>query len=294
MNGRDVPHWAAELVLDSGAELGEGPHWDVATGELVWVDIKAGAVHRFDPAAGTDRSFAAGQPVGAAVPREAGGFALALRDSFATVDENGGELHRLAAVEADRPETRMNDGACDSAGRFWAGTASVTEDEPAGSLYRLTPDGELATMLTGVTISNGIGWSPDDTLMYYVDTPSQLLEAFDFDAVSGTISGRRPVATIDPRDGHPDGLTVDADGCIWLALWDGSAVRKYTPAGQLDGIVDVPASRPTSCAFGGPELDVLYITSARKEPGRFGRRNGGGVFAARTGSRGFPSHPFGG
>ncbi len=294
MSSPELPHWAAELVLDSQAELGEGPHWDAAAGELLWVDIPAGAVHRFDPATGADRSFSAGELVGAAVPRAAGGFALALRDSFATVDEKGGALHRLAPVEADRPETRMNDGACDSAGRFWAGTTSVTEDEPAGSLYRLTPDGELATMLTGITISNGIGWSPDDTVMYYIDTPSQLLEAFDFDASSGAISGRRQVAAIDPSDGHPDGLTVDAEGCVWVALWDGSAVRKYTPGGELAGIVDVAASRPTSCAFGGPELDVLYITSARKEPGRFGRRDGGGVFAARTGSRGFPSHPFAG
>ncbi len=294
MSSPEVPHWTAELVLDSQAELGEGPHWDAVAGELLWVDIPAGAVHRFDPATGTDRSFSAGELVGAAVPREAGGFALALRDSFATVDENGSGLHRLTAVEADRPETRMNDGACDSAGRFWAGTASVTEDEPTGSLYRLTPGGELATMLTAVTISNGIGWSPDDTLMYYVDTPRQLLEAFDFDAGEGTISGRRPVAAIDPDDGHPDGLTVDADGCIWVALWDGSALRKYTPGGELVGIVDVPADRPTSCAFGGPELDVLYITSACKDPGRFRRSNGGGVFAVRTGSRGFPSNAFAG
>jgi sugar lactone lactonase YvrE len=294
MSGRDVPHWAAELVLDSDAELGEGPHWDVATGELVWVDIKAGVVHRFDPAAGTDRSFAAGQPVGAAVPRAAGGFALALQDGFAAVDEEGGALRWLAAVEADRPETRMNDGACDSAGRFWAGTMSMTEDKPIGSLYRLSPGGEVATMLTGITISNGIGWSPDETVMYYVDTPQHIVEAFDFDLARGTISGRRQVVAIEPGAGHPDGLTVDADGCIWLALWDGSAVRKYTPAGELDGVVDVPAARPTSCAFGGPELDVLYITTARNDPGRLRRTNGGGVFAARTGSRGFPSHPFAG
>ena len=294
MSARDVPHWAAELVLESQAELGEGPHWDVATGELVWVDIPAGAVHRFDPGAGTDSSFAAGQPVGAAVPRAAGGFALALRDGFAVVDETGGALRWLATVEADRPETRMNDGACDSAGRFWAGTMSVTEDRPVGALYRLEPDGEAATMLTGITISNGIGWSPDETTMYYVDTPQHVLEAFDFDLAAGTISGRRQVVAIEPGVGHPDGLTVDAAGCIWVALWDGSAVRKYTPGGDLAGIVDVPTARPTSCAFGGPELDVLYITTAQKEPGLVRRSNGGGVYAVQTGSRGLLSHPFAG
>ncbi len=290
----DVPHWAAALVLDGQAELGEGPHWDAAGGELVWVDIGAGAVHRFDPDTGIDRSFDAGQPVGAAVPRAAGGFALALRDGFAVVDETGGELRWLAPIEADRPETRMNDGACDAAGRFWAGTMSLAEDEPTGSLYRLSPGGEVATMLTGITISNGIGWSPDQTVMYYVDTPQHLVEAFDFDLARGTISGRRQVVAVEPGAGDPDGLTVDADGCIWVALWDGSAVRRYTPAGELTGIVDVPAARPTSCAFGGPALDVLYITTARTEPGRFARSDGGGIYAVRTGSRGLPSHPFAG
>ena len=294
MSAREVPRWAAALVLESRVELGEGAHWDAAAGRLVWVDIRAGAVHTFDPATGADRSFAAGQPVGAAVPRAAGGFALALRDGFAVVDESGGGLRWIAPVEADRPETRMNDGACDSAGRFWAGTMSITEDQPVGSLYRLEPDGEVATMLTGITISNGIGWSPDETTMYYVDTPQQSVEAFDFDVAEGTISGRRPVVAIEPGVGHPDGLTVDADGCIWVALWDGSAVRKYTPAGELAGIVDVPATRPTSCAFGGPELDDFYITTARKDPGRPRRSDGGDVFVVRTGSRGFPSHPFAG
>ncbi len=294
MAGRGIPHWAAELVLESRAELGEGPHWDTAAGELVWVDIPAGAVHRFDPATGTDRSFRAGQPVGAAVPRTSGGFALALRDGFAAVDEDGGALRWLAPVEADSPETRMNDGACDSAGRFWAGTMSITEDEPIGSLYRLSPGGELATMLTGITISNGIGWSPDETVMYYVDTPQHVVEAFDFDAALGTISGRRQLVAIEDGVGHPDGLTVDADGCIWVALWDGSAVRKYTPAGELAGIVGVPPARPTSCAFGGPELDILYITTARSSSERLGHDMSGGVFSARTGSCGLPSHPFAG
>lgn len=294
MTSHEVPHWAAELVLDSRAELGEGPHWDAAAGELLWVDIPAGAVHRFDPAARTDHSFTVAQPVGAAVPRAGGGFALALRDGFATVDETGGALRWLAPVEADRPETRMNDGACDSAGRFWAGTMSITEDAAIGALYRLSPDGGLATMLTGITISNGIGWSPDDTVMYYVDTPRHVLEAFDFDAAAGTISGRREVVAIEPGAGHPDGLSVDTDGCIWLALWDGASVRKYTPAGELAGIVEVPAARPTSCAFGGPELDVLYITSARTEHGRFGRSNGAGLFAVSPGSRGMASHSFAG
>ncbi len=294
MSAREVPHWAAELVLESQVELGEGPHWDAAAGELVWVDIRAGEVHNFDPATGADRSFAAGQPVGAAVPRAAGGFALALRDGFAVVDESGGALRWIAPIEADRPETRMNDGACDSAGRFWAGTMSVTEDQPVGSLYRLEPDGAVTPMLAGITISNGLGWSPDETTMYYVDTPQHVLEAFDFDFAAGTISGRRPVVSIEPGVGHPDGLTVDADGCIWVALWDGSVVRKYTPDGELAGVVDVPAARPTSCAFGGPEQDVLYITTARTDPGRLRRSNGGDIFAVSTGSRGFPSHPFAG
>ena len=282
----------ADLVLDAHAELGEGPIWDARTAELLWVDVMAGIVHRLDPATGTDRTLDAGQPVGAVVPCIAGGYALALRDGFAVAGDAGVRL--VAPVDEDRRELRMNDGACDSAGRFWAGTMRLDEAPGAGALYRLDADGGVQTMLTGVTISNGIGWSPDDTCMYYVDTPTGGLDAFDFDAASGTISNRRRIATIDPGDGFPDGLAVDAEGAIWVALWEGWAVRRYAPDGELLAAVDVPAARVTKPAFGGPELDRLYITTAAPDAPDPAQPHAGGLFGADPGVRGLPPRAYAG
>ena len=252
----------------------------------------AGIVHRLDPATGTDRTLDAGQPVGAVVPRIAGGYALALRDGFAVAGDAGVRL--VAPVDENRRELRMNDGACDSAGRFWAGTMRLDEAPGAGALYRLDPDGGVQTMLTGVTISNGIGWSPDDTCVYYVDTPTGGLDAFDFDAASGTISNRRRIATIDDGDGFPDGLAVDAEGAIWVALWEGWAVRRYAPDGELLAAVDVPAARVTKPAFGGPELDRLYITTAAPDAPDPAQPHAGGLFGADPGVRGLPAGAYAG
>ena len=282
----------ADLVLDAHAELGEGPIWDARTSELLWVDVMAGIVHRLDPTTGTDRTLDAGQPVGAVVPRIAGGYALALRDGFAVAGDAGVRL--VAPVDEDRRELRMNDGACDSAGRFWAGTMRLDEAPGAGALYRLDADGGVQTMLTGVTISNGIGWSPDDTCMYYVDTPTGGLDAFDFDAASGTISNRRRIATIDDGDGFPDGLAVDAEGAIWVALWEGWAVRRYAPDGELLAAVDVAAARVTKAAFGGPRLDRLYITTAAPDAADPAQPHAGGVFGVDPGVRGLPPRAYAG
>ena len=235
----------AELVLDARAELAEGPLWDARTGELLWVDVMAGLVHRLDPASGKDRTFDVNQPVGAVVPRAKGGYALAVRDGFAVTGDRDGVV-LVAAVEADRPETRMNDGACDSRGRFWAGTMHLDCVTCAGNLYRLDVTGEVHVMCRDVTISNGIAWSPDDSLMYYVDTPTLGIDAFDYEPETGAIAGRRRIATIEDGAGSPDGLVVDAEGCIWVALWEGWAVRRYSPEGKLLEVVDVPAARATS------------------------------------------------
>jgi sugar lactone lactonase YvrE len=288
-----APRLEAELVLDARAELGEAPHWDADRGELVWVDIMAGLVHRFDPATAGDRSFSVGQPVGAAVPRRQGGLALALRDGFAVTDEDGG-LRWLAHVEADRTDTRMNDGACDALGRFWAGTMHMDECEPMGTLYRLEPDGGVERVRPGVTVSNGLGWSPDGLALYYVDSPRMAVEAFDFDLERGTIANGRRVIEVEPDAGEPDGLSVDAEGCIWLALWGGWSVRRYTPGGTLVSVVHVPAARVTSCAFGGPALDDLYITTARSDADDAAQPHAGGVFRVRPGVRGLPAHAFAG
>jgi sugar lactone lactonase YvrE len=281
-----VERWQADLVLDARADLGEGPLWDARSGELLWVDIMAGLLHRFNPATGNDVARDVGQPVGCVVLRVAGGYGLGLQQGFAVAN---GRVDLVARLETRRPDLRMNDGACDSHGRFWAGTMQLDFEPGAGSLYRLDPDGTVHTMLGDVTISNGIAWSLDETLMYYVDTPTRAIDVFDYDPASGAIENRRQLLTFEDGAGDPDGLIVDADGCIWVALWDGSAVRRYTPDGALLGVVEVPASRVTKPAFGGPELDELYVTTARgPEP------DSGGVFRVLTGARGLQPHAFSG
>ena len=282
----------AELISDARAQLGEGPIWDARTGELLWVDIMAGTVHRLDPETGADRSFDVGRPVGAVVPRASGGYAFALRDGFAVGDDTGIEL--VAPVEEDRPDLRMNDGACDPLGRFWAGTMHLDETHGAGALYRLDADGHVETILTDVTISNGVGWSPDGTRMYYVDTPTRGVDVLDFDLVSGAAGNRRRLATIEDGAGLPDGLVVDSEGCIWVALWEGWAVRRYSPDGELLAVADVPAARVTKPAFGGPALDRLYVTTARPDAPDPGQPHAGGVFAVAPGARGLPPHPYAG
>jgi sugar lactone lactonase YvrE len=291
---RCVKRWPAELVLDARAASGEGPLWDARTCELLWVDIMAGLVHRFDPVTGADISVDVGQPVGAVVPRVAGGYALAVRDGFAVAARHVDDMRLVAAVDRDRPMLRMNDGACDSGGRFWAGTMHVDEVPEAGNLYRLAPEGRVETMLGSVTISNGIGWSPDDTVMYYVDTPTLGIDAFDYDASSGAISNRRRIVTIEKGAGVPDGLAVDEDGGVWIALWEGWAVRRYTPAGALEGIVEVPAARVTKPAFGGPALDEVYITTAAPDTPDAKQPYAGGIFLARPGVHGLPANAYAG
>jgi sugar lactone lactonase YvrE len=284
----------ADLLFDGHALLGEGPTWDPSEGVLLWVDIDAGQVYRLKPG-GKPEHLDIGQKVGAVVPRKSGGLALAVKEGFALMDRWGGPLRVVASPEKDRPKNRMNDGKCDSAGRFWAGT--ISPEPSRARFYRLDPDGSLHTMLDEVTISNGLGWSPDNRTMYYIDTPTYRVDAFAYDAPSGNITGRRALVNVPREHGGPDGMAVDESGCLWVAHWGGSAVRRYTPAGALDRTIEVPASLVTCCAFGGKDLSDLYITTASAELDDAGRReqaHAGGLFIARPGVKGMPAFPFGG
>lgn len=287
-----------ELVLDARAELGEGPVWDARSARLIWVDIMRGGVHRFDPATGRDEMREIGEPVGAAVPSADGALILATMSGFARLEFDAGRVTPIARVEADRPDLRMNDGACDPLGRFWAGTMAFEHrTRPgAGALYRLDPDGRVSTMLRDVTLSNGIDWSPDARVMYYVDSATQRIDVFDFDAARGALSNRRPLARIPTETGVPDGLTVDADGFLWLAVWGGAAVHRYSPEGALDRRVQMPVTQPTKCWFGGPDLTDLFITSASiglSADERAREALAGGIFRLRPGVQGKPATPFG-
>ena len=273
------------------AELGEGPVWDAVREELIWVDIDRGLVHRRGRGR-ADRTLDVGQPVGCAVPRARGGFALALRDGFALMPPDGGEAELVAPVERERRDTRMNDGACDSRGRLWAGTMSLGGDTRSAALYRLDPDLSVTRVLPGISISNGIGWAPDDACLYHVDTPRRRIDVYEFDAGRGTLGGRRAVIPVAAELGRPDGLAVDADGGIWVALWGGAGVQRFLPGGAPDERIELPVTNVTSCCFGDPDLTTLYVTTAAR--GAAHEPLAGAVFACRPGVRGLPATPFAG
>ena len=274
-------------AFDVQAELGEGALWDWRHGLLVSVDLLSGRLLLSDPGDGTTRAIDVGQPVSAALLRAHDQLLLAVRDGFASVELTGGAVSPLVAVEADLPDNRMNDGSCDRAGRFYAGTMAADESPAAGSLYRLDPDLQLTRLFDGVGISNGIGWSPDEKRMYYVDSLAYRVDVMDYDPATGEIGPRRPLAALGHGDVVPDGLTVDAEGCIWVAVWGGGAVQRYRPDGRLKQIIKLPAAHVTSCAFGGAGLDVLYISTAAG-PGT----SAGALFACRPGVTGQECHPF--
>ncbi|MFD4608420.1 SMP-30/gluconolactonase/LRE family protein [Streptomyces sp. NPDC058440] len=247
-----------EVAVHARAELGEGPTWDPAAGRLLWVDILSSRVHAYDPSSGRCTVRTTEQHVGAAKPRAGGGLVLNLRDGVGLLDPDDAFrwLHHDPA-----PGRRANDAAVAPDGSLWAGTMRYDEAPGGGTLSRLTGDGTAQVVLPAVAVSNGTAWSPDGRLMYYVDSPTRRVDVFDFDG--RRITGRRPLAQVERGAGFPDGLTVDADGCVWVALWDGAAIRRYTPDGTLDRVLALPISRPTACAFAGPGLTDLYVTTAR-------------------------------
>lgn len=249
-----------EVAVAAEATLGEGPTWDAAAGRLIWLDILGMRIHTYDPASGRRTVRTTEQHVGAVRPRAGGGLVLNLRDGVGLLDP--GDTFRWLHHEPVAGR-RGNDAAVAPDGSLWAGTMRYDEATGGGTLTRLTGAGEVRTILPDVTVSNGTGWSPDGRLMYYTDTPTRRVDVFDYDADGATVANRRTLVEIEEGAGFPDGLTVDAEGCVWVALWDGGAVRRYTPAGDLDRVVTLPTPRTTACAFGGPDLTDLYITTAR-------------------------------
>ena len=215
-----------ELVVDAGAEVGEGPLWDPRGGRLFWLDVFARRVHCFDPDSSTDEVIELDELPGSLGCRASGGLVVATPKGFSALDPATGELTLLAAVEADDEDTRMNDGKVDPAGRFWAGTMG-DGTTAVGSLYRLDSDLSVRPLFSGITISNGLGWSPDASTMYYIDTPTKTVDAFDFDVATGAIENRRVLVDLRGADvGGPDGMAMDAEGCLWVATWGSGAVRR--------------------------------------------------------------------
>lgn len=278
----------AEVAVRAGAELGEGPTWDPATRRLIWVDIVSSRVHTWDPATGRRTVFATEQHVGAAKPRAGGGLVVNLRDGIGLYDA-AGAFRWL--VRDPVPGRRGNDAAVAPDGSLWAGTMRYDEAPGGGTLTRIAPDGTAVVLLDDVAVSNGTGWSPDGARVYYVDSPTRRVDVLRTDGEH--VVERKEWVTVERGSGFPDGLTVEADGCVWVALWDGAQVRRYTPDGRLDRTVELPVERPTACAFGGPGLRDLYITSARAGLDRPHSLDGS-VFVLSDAGQGREGTPFSG
>jgi len=283
----------AEPVGDVAAVLGEGPYWRPEDDALLWVDVVRGHLHMTRVQLGEtitvelDTVSAAFPAVGGGIIT-AGGHRLMLRATRPGEDWAG----RIIAEAPARDGVRFNDASVDPAGRVWVGSMDIKEKEPLGTLYRLDSGGTLTAVVKGATVSNGIGWSPDGTRMYYNDSPLRRIDMFDYDQATGEAYQGRMFADLSGADGFPDGLTVDADGHVWVAMFAGGALRRFTPAGHQDAVIPLPVSQPTSCAFGGPGMADLFVTTAYRdlsEAQRAAEPLAGRLLRLRPGPVGLPS-----
>ena len=286
-----------ELIVDAHAELAEGPVWDEVEQRLWWIDLLGGIVHVTDPRTGDDTEIPVDQPIGALALDRAGDPILAVRDGFATLEVETGKLDLIAPVAPDDPGIRMNDGKVGPDGGFWAGSMAADESPGRGRLHRLDPGGTVTDVLTGLTIPNGLDWTADGRELFFIDTPTRRVDRFDVGPTGRTIAGRRPAVEITEGSGWPDGMTLDAEGFLWVCLWDGWAVERYAPDGRLDRRVELPAAQVTCCTFGGPDLDELFITTGQEgfpEAGLPDQPHAGGLFRYRAGVKGLPTRRFAG
>ena len=289
-----------DCVLDAKARVGEGAMWDERTGHLWWVDIDASALHRFEPETSADYTWAMPSKIGCFVFREAGGLVVALEDGFAFFDPETGGLEKIHDPEPDLPHNRFNDGTPDPAGRFIAGTMPMGERLPVASIWRLGPDRSVERLVDGLTVSNGMAFSPDGKTFYWSDSEPSVRTIWQagYDALTGALGDRRVFATTVDLADRPDGGTIDADGGYWMAGVGGWQLVRFTPAGKVDRIIDMPVEKPTKIAFGGADLATLYVTTigGGLTPGTEARQpQAGGVFALRVpGVQGLPVWRFAG
>lgn len=284
-----------QVAVKTQAQLGEGPIWNANQQCLYWVDILVHKLHVFDPATGRNRTIDLGQPIGTVVPRASGGVIVALRDGIAHLDLVSEELTFLSEIEKEIKDNRFNDGKCDPAGRFWAGTMEFNGKAGCGTLYCMETDLTITSKVSPVTISNGLVWSSDDSKMYYIDTPTQKVVAYEYDINTGNI--QNPTTAIEnDSEGHMDGMAIDAEGMLWIAFFHGSAVRRFDPqTGKLLETIELPATQVTACAFGGKDLDELYITTAAiglDEQALSQQPLAGSLFRIKTSVKGMPSYAF--
>ncbi|WP_110650651.1 SMP-30/gluconolactonase/LRE family protein [Salinicola peritrichatus] len=289
-----------DIVADLKTTLGEGPLWDVDQQRIYWIDSFDGRIFRATEYGGEIRAWEVGQKIGSMALRADGTHALAaLQNGLHDVDLGDGTVTLIVDPESDKPGNRLNDGKVDRQGRFYFGGMDTSEKSASAGLYRYDPDGRLTCLQTGIVCSNGPCWNPDGTIFYFADTWAGEVWAYDHNPTTGEISNRRTFITVDTSSGGAaDGATVDAEGCIWQALVYGGKIIRYTPAGEIDRIIDMPLKNVTSVMFGGPNLDVLYVTSMANPPLPGSPRDGqcrGALFAITgLGVKGVPEHRFAG
>ncbi|GAA1512041.1 hypothetical protein GCM10009827_027880 [Dactylosporangium maewongense] len=263
----------ADTLCDIPCELGESTLWDDATGRLHWVDIDRALLFTLDWTTRRVATLRLPSTVGSVGLRSGGGLVAALRHALAFVADDG-TVEVVAEVESDVPGNRCNDGAVDPGGRFWFGTMDETEATASGAFYCLREDLSVTKAFGGVVVSNGPAWSPDGRTLYHVDSARSRITAYEFDPATGTVGGGRLFASDEDEAWFPDGVTVDADGFVWNCKWDGGRIVRYSPDGRIDRVVELPVPRPTRCAFVGPELQLMAVTSARRGRGAAAPRSG--------------------
>ncbi len=286
-----------KLVLDAKAQLGEGAIWHTATQLLFWVDIEGKKLHQYHPASGKTRTIDLPERIGTVVLAEESKAVIALQNGIFELDVESEALTPIANPLRGMPDMRFNDGKCDPVGRLWVGSMHLSAQPKEAALYRLEADGTIERVLDDITISNGIAWSLNHRTMYYIDTPTGCVQAFDYESSTGHITNPRVVITVPEGEGYPDGMTIDEEGMLWVAHWGGSQVVRWNPeTGKMLQKIEVPAPHVTSCAFGGDDLATLYITTAREgldDEQLETYPQSGGLFAVEPGVKGIPAYLFG-
>ncbi|MCP3031873.1 SMP-30/gluconolactonase/LRE family protein [Halobacillus sp. A1] len=285
-----------ELVVNSQATLGEGPCWDRHEDVLYWVDILEKKIGKYVPETREIEYIQLDSYVGAVAPREQGGLVVALQKGFYYLDWEKESLQPIADPENHLPMNRFNDGKCDPAGRFWAGTMDLAEESTTGALYCLQKDLKVEKKIDNVGISNGLAWSPDQRFMYFIDTPTGKVFQYEYEINTGKITNPEVAVQFPEGIGHPDGMTIDEEGMLWIAHFAGHGVSRWNPhTGEQLDFIEIPAVNVTSCTFGGENLDELYVTTARKgmsEEDLEEYPQAGGVFKVKTGIKGSPCYRF--
>jgi sugar lactone lactonase YvrE len=283
-------------VLDIRAGLGESPIWDGREGALYWIDGRKPNINRFDPATARNHAVTSAEPVHAIALTRGHRLLCAFEASLGLIDCETGALQALVSL-IEGVEDNLNDGACDRAGRFWVGSKARDWVKPVGVLFRYDPDGSVHRLDQGFQLSNGLGWSPDNRTMYFIDSAPREIYAYDFDLAGGGVKNRRRLVRIAEEHGLPDGMTVDAEGFLWVAQWSGGRVVRYDPDGKIERVIPMPVQRPTSVAFGGRDLTTLFITSGTmrmSEAELAAEPLAGNLFALETDVQGLPEPRFAG